>query len=347
VAERDRRYRVPLTRTGTPEEVRASADVGRQTGIFPLGAGVDERILAAVDEVRDLPDAEYPSMASVVADHPGVASYQVMTDPEYQQATKYDLLMRRLQAIQQEQPEKYKASPAAEVYGPNPEPIRDRSFWAEKWGTEPRGAYEPIAPYRHRGFLAPGQPIRNATEVMNIPFAAIGNNVVRPFLDLDKAAEVQPHQLNKATGGLYNAFRGEDPNPQWSDEQRFVEGIPFDSPLMEGSQGNPTRVWEALQKYSPDQQTGEVYGDELLGDAGMSPGAARQLLGMVIEAPLDPFTTAIGPMVKNAGRAMRYASPTARNAALRRVGSAATQEFVLPPAVLTGLLEAAKYGASQ
>ena len=347
MGEMNRRYLVPLTRTGTPEEVRAAVDVGRQTGIFPLGAGVNERILAAVEEVRDLPDAQYPSTASVVANHPGVASYQVMTDPEYQQATKYDLLMRRLQAIQQEQPDKYKGSPAAEVYGPKPEPIRDRSFWAQQWGAEPRGAYDPVAPYRHRGLLAPGQPVRNAMEVMNIPFAAVGNNVVRPFFNLDKAADAQPKQLNKATGGLYNAFRGEDPNPQWSDEQRFVEAVDFDSPLMEGSQGNPTRAWDQLQARVPNQQTGEVYGDELLGDAGMSPGLARQVLGAVVEAPFDPFTTAIGPMVKNAGRAVRYASPTARNAALRRVGADATQEFVLPPAVLTGLLEAAKYGASQ
>jgi len=347
MGERNGRKRVPFTRTGTPDEVQAAADVGRQTGIYPLGAGVDERIFAAAEEVKGLPDAAYPSVASVVADHPGLLGYQVMTDPEYQQATKYDLLMRRLQAIQQEQPARYGESPAAQYYGPNPEPIRDRSFWGETWETKPRGAYEPIAPYRHRGFLATGQPITNAVEVMNIPFAAIGNNIVRPFLDLDKAAQVQPKQMNKATGGLYNAFRGEDPNPQWADEQRFVEAMRFDHPLMLGSEGNPTRAWEQLRARMPAEQNGAVYGDEMLGDAGMPPGVARQILGAVIEAPLDPFTTAIGPMVQGAKTAMRAATPAARNAALRGVGRAAVNEFVLPPAVLTGLLESARYGASQ
>jgi len=328
-----------------PRKIRAAVDVGRTTGIYPLDPSVEERIQAAMDEVRDLPPAPYPSTASVVANHPGVAGYQVMTDPEYQQATKYDLLMRRLKAIQDDGKYAYRDSPMAQAIEPNPEPLQDRSFWARAWGTEAPSGYEPVAPYRHRGVMAEGQPVRNAMEVMNVPFAAVANNVVRPFFNLDKAVDVQPKQLNKATGGLYNAFRGEDPNPQWSAEQLFVESVPFDSPMMIDSQGNPARVYEVFKKYTPSQETGVVDGSDLLGDMGMQPGWKRNLLGLAIETPLDPFTTSIGPMVKNAGRAMRYASPAARNAAIRGAGMEAAQEFVLPPAALTGLLEAVKYGA--
>jgi hypothetical protein len=192
--------------------------------------------------------------------------------------------------------------------------------------------------------LAEGQPVRTALEVINVPFAAVANNVVRPFLNMERAVEVQPKQLNKATGGLYNALRGEDPNPRWSAEQRFVEAVPFDSPLMTMTRGNPSL---AYQQYEAPQETGTVDGAELLGDMGMSPGWNRDLLGMVIETPLDPFTTSIGPMVRNAGRAMRYASPAARNAAIRGAALQGAGEFAVPPAVLTGLLEAAKYGARQ
>lgn len=321
------------------DEIRQAIATGRRTGLYPaapsprLNTSIDQQVAAAVDEISNLPRLPYPSTWSVVANHPGVLEYQVMTDDEYQQANKYDMLMRRLQAIQHENPSSWSGSAIAQLLpGGQPTPIKEPGWF----GGERSGA-TPVPPYRYRGVFAPGQPGRTFMDLWMVPFSAVANNVVRPMADLDKAAEAQPAQLNSATGGLYNLARSKDMNPAWSGEQRFVEDQQFYSPDMLRTGGNPAL---AYRHYG---HSGTVDGAELLGDFGYPDHWSRDFLGMALEAPFDFSTTSLGIMGKNAKRAMRYASPAARSAAMQNIGKGVAGEMAVPAAI-TGVLEAARQG---
>lgn len=328
---------------------RAEIAQGRTTGIYGLPTppgmpasafdpGVDDLATEAGRAVMALPDLPYPSTAEVMANHPGAAGYQVLTDPEYQNVNKYDMLMRRLSAIQQENPSAFRRSEVAQSLtgGATPEPVKDRSLWGRAWGSEAGSGYSPVPPYRHRGVLAPGQPVRNAWDLWMVPFSAVANNVVRPMYDLDKAVATQPAQLANATGGISNLIQGNEMNPAWAEERAFSEAAGPLSPAMILTQGNPA------QMYKYDGPSGTVDGEEVLKETGYPEHWSRTALGMLLEAPLDPATTSLGLIGKNAARAMRYASPAARNAALRGVGSNVAGELYAP-AAMTGALE---YGRS-
>lgn len=336
------------TPSSSPYGVRAAIAQGRATGIYglptPTGMpksdfdpGVDDLVREAARDVMDLPDLPYPSVASVAANHPGVLGYQVLTDDEYQNVNKYDMLMRRLAAIQGENPSGFKSSDVAQrvTLGEDPEPVRDRSWWGRAWGSKPSGGHAPVPPYRHRGVLAPGQAVRTALDLWMVPFSAVANSVVRPMYDLDKAVAHQPAVLNTATGGLANLVQGKDMNPAWSGERAFSESAAPLSPAMLMTKGDPAKM------YQYDGPSGTVGGEEILTDAGYPEHWSRTALGMLLEAPLDPATASLGMLGKNAARAMRYASPAARNAALRHMGGNLAGELYAP-AAMTGLIETAK-----
>ncbi len=332
------------------QQRRAEIAQGRTSGIYGLPTpsgmpasgfdpGVDDLVLEAKADIMALPKLPYPSTAEVVANHPGVAGYQVLTDPEYQNVNKYDMLMRRLEAIQRENPSGFRNSYQANALtgGITPEPVRDRSMWGNRLGSEPGSGYEPVPPYRHRGVLAPGQPVRNAWDLWMVPFSALANNVVRPFFDLDKAAATQPAQLATATGGLSNLIQGKELNPAWSEDLENSKSAGPMSRAMIETQGNPAMHHE----YKSKVPSGTVDGEELLTDMGYPEHWSRTALGMLIEAPFDPATASLGLIGKGLGRAMRYASPVARNAALRSVGRNVAGELYAPMG-MTGFLEAAK-----
>lgn len=331
------------------QQRRAEIAQGRTTGIFGispppghpkgiLDPGVDDLVREAVQDIKALPKVPYPSTAEVMANHPGVAGYQVLTDKEYQNVNKYDMLMRRLQAIQNENPSGYQQSSEAQgvTFGIAPEPVRDRSMWGNALGSKAGDGYSPVPPYRHRGFLAPGQPVRNAWDLWMVPFSAVANNMVRPLYDLDKAVTTQPAQLANATGGISNLIQGKEMNPAWAEERAFSESAGPMSPAMLLTQGNPAKM------YQYEGPSGTVDGEEILTETGYPEHWSRTALGMLLEAPLDPATTSLGLIGKNAARVMRYASPAARNAALRGVGSNVAGELYAP-AAMTGALE---YGRS-
>jgi hypothetical protein len=64
---------------------------------IPLTApDVDDLVDKAYSDVRAMPKYPYPSLGSVIVNHPGVLGHQILTDEEYQEKRKYDELMRRL-----------------------------------------------------------------------------------------------------------------------------------------------------------------------------------------------------------------------------------------------------------
>lgn len=319
-------------------DVRTAIEYGRRTGLYPASVGpgmrpsIDQRVNDAVQEVSSLPSVPYPSTWSVVSKHPGVLGYQVMTDNEYQAASKYDMLMRRLQAIQQDDPSAFRRSAIAQLLPDgNPQPIKAPGWFHDR----ERGADEPVPPYRHRGVFAPGQPGRTFMDLWMVPFSAVANNVIRPSYDLDKAVENQPAQLNNATGGMYGLVTGKDMNPAWSSEQRYVESQGFASPSMLATGGKPHLA------YQYEGPSGTVDGPQVLEEIGYPDHWSRDFLGIAMEAPLDPATTSLGLMGKNLARAGRYASPAAKRAALGAAGRNLGGELAAP-AVWTGVLEGAR-----
>lgn len=321
---------------------------GRLTGIYgdplPSESPVDAEVQYALQDIGATPDTKFPSTASVVANHPGVLGYQVMSDAEYQNAVKYDNLMRRLESIQRGTGMQFRDSPAAGAYTGGtyrPEPMRDRSFWGEYWGSKPHSGAEQLPPYRHRGVLATGQPLRNAFDMWMVPFSAVANTAVRPMYDLDKAAAEAPEVANKAFGGVPRAimavadptYQGE-PNPQWANERKFAESVPFDNPAMIETKGDPAAFYRMLPNNRP---TGTVEGAQILEEVGYPEHWSRDLLGMGAESLVDP-ASGFGLVAKSLGRAGRYASPVARNAALRHAAGGLASEAT-PAAGMTALLE--------
>lgn len=306
-----------------------------------------DAVQQAYDEVKAAPPVEYPSTWSVVANHPGVAGYQVMSDPEYQQAVKYDKLMRRLRDIQREHGGlATRESPLfMALTNGSPEPIRDRSFWARQWGTPEPSGDKPLPPYRHRGVLATGQPLRNAFEAYTIPFSAVANTFVRPTYDLDKAAKAAPEVANKTFLGVPRAVRAlADPsykgeiNKLWANERKFAESVPFDDPLMAYTQGDPAQWFRESTARAGATDQGVVDGTTVLEELGYPDHWSRNLAGMALEIPLDPMS-GMAAMAKNAGRLGRFASPAAKRAAVGGIARGLGSELA-PAAGMTAFMEA-------
>lgn len=306
-----------------------------------------DAVQQAYDEVKASPPVKYPSMWSIIANHPGAAGYQVMSDPEYQQAVRYDKLMRRLRDIQREHGGlATRESPLfMALTGGHPEPIRDRSFFASAWGTPEPSGDEPLPPYRHRGVLAPGQPMRNAFDAYTVPFSAVANTFVRPTYDLDKAAEAAPEVANKTFLGVPRAIRAlADPsykgeiNKLWANERKFAESVPFDSPAMVYSQGDPAKMFRDMTSMAGATDPGVVDGTTVLEEVGYPDHWSRNLAGMALEIPLDPMS-GIGAMAKNAGRLGRFTSPAAKRAAVGGIARGLGSELA-PAAGMTAFMEA-------
>lgn len=332
---------------------RSEIAMGRLTGIYgapnpkdwpvtTVDDPVELEARAARQEMADLPDLPYPSTANVMANHPGVLGYQVMTDPEYQQAVKYDNLMRRLEAIKSDRGGMaFRESPTAGLLTGGtykPEPMRDRSFWGEYWKSKPHSGTEQLPPYRHRGVLASGQPLRNALELWQVPFSAVSNTAIRPWYDLDKAAAAAPEVANKAFAGIPRAIRAvTEPgyegeiNQDWADEQRFVENQRFDGEPMLATKGNPANLYRAMQTGSTP---GIVEGPEILGELGYPEHWSRDLLGIMGESVLDPMS-GYGAVAKGIGGLGRSG---ARAQALRTAAGGLASEAT-PAASMAALLE--------
>jgi hypothetical protein len=289
---------------------------------IPLTApDVRDLINAAVEDVGALPRYKYPSMMSVAVNHPGFMTHQVLTDDEYQQKRKYDELMRRLEGIREEYPDQFYAHRFGTL--PNGEPMT---------GRDVRVGPQDTSPYRKRGLTDPGMFLSNAVQVLQSPFSVVANTA-RSTYDLDKAASEAPYVANKATGGVWNAIQGKDPNPSWSAEREWAGKVPFNSPLMMLTEGNPGVAYGAL--YQPKER-GTIEGPEFLReDAGLPDHPATDMAGYLLEAAVDPVTGAT-QAVRHVGRAARVMAPAARNAHLLRAGRLLGQEMALP-ATWTGL----------
>jgi len=285
---------------------------------IPLTApDVDDLVDKAYSDVRAMPKYPYPSLGSVIVNHPGVLGHQILTDQEYQEKRKYDELMRRLESIRTELPDQFLQK---KFEFPGMKPIMGRDIEVGPQDT---------SPYRARGVMDAGMPVPNALQVLQAPFSLIANTA-RAAYDLPKAAEEAPYVANKATGGLWNAFQGKDPNPSWSREREFAASIPFDHPLQVFTKGNPGSAYNIL--YNPPPERGTIEGpDYLKEDFGFPDSLGTDIAGYALEAAADPVTGAAKAM-SHAGKAMKVLSPAARNAHAIRAASLLGQEIALPSA---------------
>ena len=284
---------------------------------IPLTApDVDDLVDKAYSDVRAMPKYPYPSLGSVIVNHPGVLGHQILTDQEYQEKRKYDELMRRLESIRTELPDQFRQK---KFEFPNMQPIMGRDLEVGP---------QDITPYRKRGLLDEGMPIRNAIQVLQAPFSVVANTA-RAAYDLPRAAEEAPYVANKATGGLWNAFQGKDPNPSWSREREFAGSIPFDHPLMMVTKGNPGAAYSLLVK---SNERGSIEGpDYLKEDWDFPDSLGTDIAGYALEAAADPVTGASQAM-RHVGKAMKVLSPAARNAHAIRAAGLLGQEIALPSA---------------
>jgi hypothetical protein len=270
-----------------------------------------DRIQQAVDETSQMPRQPYPSMLSVVANHPGVLGHQILTDEEYQQKLKYAALMERLQKIQEEDAPGFNQ---AVIYR---EPARNsltgEGYMRDVVGRELKFDDIDRSPYRERGMLSPGMPLRNAFDVMQVPFS-VAANTARSAWDLDKAAEEAPYVANKATGGLWNAFQGKDPNEALAQERALVGKIPFNHTLMFKTKGNPGAALPQLP------ERGIVEGPQVLKeDFDFPDNWKTDMAGYALEAAADPVTGATSA-IRHLAKGLRAAAPAARAAHALRAG---------------------------
>lgn len=293
-------------------------------------ADIYDRIQQAVDETSQTPRQPYPSMLSVVANHPGVIGHQILTDEEYQQKLKYAALMERLQKIQAEDAEAFNR---AVIYSePAVNSLSGQRYTRDVLGRELEFGEPDRSPYRERGILDPGMPLRNAFDVVQAPFS-VAANTARSAWDLDKAAEEAPYVANKATGGLWNAFQGKDPNEAWAQERALVGKIPFNHTLMFKTKGNPGAALPQLP------ERGIVEGPQVLKeDFGMPDNWKTDLAGYALEAAADPVTGATAA-IRHLSKGLRAAAPAARAAHALRAGSLFGQEMAMP-ATWVGIGEA-------
>jgi len=282
---------------------------------------VDDLVRQAYAEVAAEPNRPYPSMWNVAVNHPGALTHQILTDEEYQQKLKYDSLMRRLAAIQQQYPDQFGQRVFVDFGDGNP--VR---------GSDLKVGPQDTSPYRQRGMLEPGMPLANAFQVLQAPFSLIANTA-RAAYDLPKAAEEAPYVANKATGGLWNAFQGKDPNPSWAAERKWAGEVPFYSPLMMLTDGNPGLA-EGLKPGNTER--GSIEGPEYLkSDFGWKDSFGTDLAGYALESIVDPVTGATDAITHAAKAASKPLSRAGAKHALRAAGLMGKEMAF--PAAFTGL----------
>jgi hypothetical protein len=171
-------------------------------------------------------------------------------------------------------------------------------------------------------------PLANAFQVLQAPFSLIANTA-RAAYDLPKAEEEAPYVANKATGGLWNAFQGKDPNPSWAAERKWAGGVPFYSPLMMLTDGNPGLA-EGLKP--GDTERGSIEGPEYLkSDFGWKDSLGTDLAGYALEGIVDPVTGATDAIKYAAKAAGKLGTRAGAKHALR-AASLMGQEMALPAA---------------
>lgn len=283
---------------------------------IPLTApDVDDLVRRAVDEVAAEPARPYPSMWSVIANHPGALTHQILTDEEYQQKVKYDSLMRRLDAIQKQLPDQFRQKVFVD-FGDG-KPVR---------GSDLKVGPQDVSPYRQRGMLEEGMPVANAFQVLQAPFSLIANTA-RAAYDMPRAAEEAPYVANKATGGLWNALQGKDPNPSWAEERKWAGQVPFNSPLMLLTDGNPGL---AVGIKPQEKERGSIEGPDFLkSDFGWKDSLGTDLAGYALEAAVDPVTGATDAVRHAAKAAQKLGTRTGVRHALK-AANLMGQEMVIP-----------------
>jgi hypothetical protein len=293
-------------------------------------ADIYDRIQQAIDETAQMPRQPYPPMWAVVAANPNPFTHQILTDEEYQQKIKHAALMDRLQKIQEEDTPGFNQ---AVIYRePAINSLTGEGYMRDVVGRELKFKDIDRSPWRERGLLAPGMPLRNAFDVVQAPFS-VAANTARAAWDLDKAAENAPHVANKATGGLWNAVQGKDPNEAWAQERDFVGKIPFHHTLMFQTGGNPGAGLRQL----PDK--GIIEGPQVLKeDFGFPDNWKTDMAGYALEAAADPVTGATAA-IRHLSKGLRAAAPAARAAHALRAGSLFGQEMAMP-ATWVGIGEA-------
>lgn len=237
---------------------------------------------------------DYPSMASVVVNHPGVLSYQVKTAPHYQQDMRRAQFLSGVAGVR----DRYKrymrvtgdqsAHVLAEGLG------RAGEIWpgleeAVDKRDELRG------PYWKRGVLAYGQPLRAGTDFMQA-YASTNLNAGRMIAGDEGAGDDLADSANRLLLGLPRAIAGhKDPmQDAWEAERRAEEQRPIDdmSFAMDASPGTRVTPRLASLPYESQSMSGMTVGADLA-EPLMGDGLPGKLLGVAVDIATDPATGAV------------------------------------------------------
>jgi hypothetical protein len=293
------------------------------------GERIRRLIQEAVSEVGQMPRRPYPNMLGVAVRHPGFMTHQLRSDDEWQEQVRYVELMKRLQQIQQENERAFNDAVIYET--PSINSLSGSAYMRPVTGRDLPKAPDAPSPYRRRGVLDEGMPLANAFQVVQAPFS-LAANTARAAWNLDKSAEEAPYVANKASGGLWNAVQGKDPNEEWARERQFSGSVPFYDPRMLETQGDPSQWRE------PQRDRGLIEGPDFLREEFGAPDHwGTDLAGYALEAAADPVTGATQAW-RHGAKAFRAASPYAKGAHALRAGQLMGQELALP-GVFVGLGE--------
>jgi hypothetical protein len=287
------------------------------------GERIRRLIQEAVSEVGQTPSRPYPSLLSQAVYHPGFMTHQMRSEDEWNQQVRYVELMKRLRQIQQENERAFNDAVIYET--PSINSISGSAYMRPVHGRDLPKAPDAPSPYRRRGVLDEGMPLSNAIQVVQAPFS-LAANTARAAWNLDKSAEEAPYVANKASGGLWNAVQGKDPNEEWARERKFSGSVPFDDPRMLDTQGDPSQ-WRP-----PQRDRGLIDGPDFLKEeAGLPDHWGTDLAGYALEAATDPVTGATQAW-RHGAKAFRAASPYAKGMHALRAGQLMGQEMLLPGA---------------
>ena len=252
---------------------------GRLLGADPVAMAIRNLAKEAEQEQYDL-----PGMASLAVNHPGIFSYQIKTQPHYQQDMRTASWLDKVAQLRKD--------------------TEGRDFGLElEQGVNPafREAIdrreELQTPYWNRGPLAHGQPLREGYNwAQAVPFSMI--NAARTAMGVPGAEEDLSNSADMLALRIPGLIAGR-PHPAqmaWEAERRFAEGRPVTDFSFVDEAKAPIRILPEA-KSLPFDSFGSHYmtsGDQALGEAGVPPGWGRRLGGAAVEAALDPVSGAVG-----------------------------------------------------
>lgn len=240
-----------------------------------------------LEEIRRLADEaareehKLPGTLSLAANHPGVLSYQVKTQPHYQKDMQRASWLGKVADMRRKYQDEGRGLEFRDQLNPKFLEAVDRRE-------------EIASPYWNRGVLAFGQPLREGLNWAGA-FPATMFNAGRMAAGVEGADEDfadSADLLSARTLGLA-VGRANPTQDAWEAERRAQENRPLMDIGMFGDKMASPRVLPTMENvvgFEPMASRGQTTGDNVLGEMGVPSGWGRQLGGALLEGAVDPVS---------------------------------------------------------